>query len=409
MLNMNLLSLNCVRASLRGTLSRNDVREPFGKAVEWDRLLEDAQISGIGPLLYHILREADVDGLLPGWVMSKLEMEYYSALTHNIFYYRELSDILSSFQRSGVQAIILKGMALAETLYPDISLRPFGDMDLLIRDQDLPRAESELQRLGYEKYVEEFRQGYGREFEKYFAYVKRGSVNVYVDLHTCLLRVADAQRADNPLFPSDKENGFWDRAVVAQIGENTGLVLSPEDTVLHLCVHVFRHGSSIRLLWLYDLALIILKHGESLNWKLIEERARTLGVYGIVGFVLDQVRQTLDIPLPRGAASWAESYELDRVEKFSSINESSCKIWYYAMRLRSVKGMKGRLRYIIGRALPSREYIMWRYLGTTSAGNPKLVFFGYCCHFYRLYSMFLGAARAAFALVYKRRLSRQST
>ena len=397
MLNKNLLILNCVRTSLRGTLSRNDIRELFGKTVEWDKVLNDAQTRGIGPLFYHILKEADVDGLLPRQVMSKLQMAYYSAFTRSILYYRELSDILSSFQDGGVQAIILKGAALAETLYPDINLRPFDDIDLLIREQDLPKAESELQHLGYEKYVKEFRRGYGREFDKYSAYLKRPEcVTVYVDLHTRLFPSTHAQKRGF--------NGFWDRAILTQIGENSGLVLSAEDTVLHLCAHIFKHGFPIRLLWLYDLALMILKHGESLNWKSMEERAGILGIYRIVGFVLSQVRQTFDISLPRGAVSWSESCELSCVEKFSSVNESNLAIWYYIMALRSVKGIKNRLRFAIGRAFPGRDYIMWRY----SISNPKLMLFGYCCHFYHLYSIFLGAARTAIALTHKKWLSRQS-
>jgi hypothetical protein len=405
MLDRNLLLLDCIRASLRRTLSQNDIRRLFGKIVnnplapfgkgDWDRLLSDAQ-SDTGPLLYHMLKEADVDGLLPEWFISKLEMAYYSSFSRSVFYYRGLRDILGSFHRSGIQVITFKGAALAETLYPSIALRPFGDIDLLIRDQDLFKAESELQRLGYEKYIREFRQGYGREFEKYSAYLKRGRVTVYIDLHTRLFPFAHAQKSEF--------DGFWDRAVATQIDGVHSLTLSAEDTVLHLCVHIFRHGFPIRLLWLYDLALMILKHGRSLNWKLMEERARTLEVHGIAGFVLDQVRQTLDISLPQGAVPWVESYELDCVERLSSISESSRMIWYYALRLRSVKGAKDRLRFIMGRVFPSRDYIMWRY----SISNSKLVLFGYCCHLYRIYFIFLGAARAVSALTHKRWLSRQS-
>jgi len=391
MLNESPLLLSCIRASLRGILSQDDARALFGKTVEWDRLLNDAQISGTSPLLYHTLK--DVDGLLPGWVMSRLQTAYYSAFTHNISYYRELSDILSSFKRSGIQVIILKGAVLAETLYPDISLRPFSDIDLLIRDQDLLKAESDLQYLDYEKYTREFRQGYQREFEKYSAYLKRGRIAIHVDLHTRLFPFAHAQESEL--------NGFWDRAVVTQIGGNICLVLSAEDTVLHLCAHIFKHGFQTRLLWFYDIALMISKYGESLNWKLIEKNARTLGVYGIVGFVLDQVRHALDISLPQSAASWAQSYKLGGMEKLSSMNESSGTIWYYFMKLRSIKGVKDRLRFVIGRTFPNRDYIMWRY----SISNPRLTFFGYCYHLYRLHSMLLGAAQAGFALIHKGRLS----
>ena len=57
---------------------------------------------------------------MPRQVMSELQVACYSVAARNIHYYRELSTILSSFQRLGIQVVILKGAALAKTLYPDM-------------------------------------------------------------------------------------------------------------------------------------------------------------------------------------------------------------------------------------------------------------------------------------------------
>ena len=369
MSNGDLHLLNCIRASLRGTLSRNDIQELFGETVEWDRLLNDAQLSGTAPLLYYILKEADADSLLPERVVSKLEIAYYSNFTHNTAYYKDLSDILTSFQRSDIHAIILKGAALAEILYPDISLRPFVDIDLLIRDQDMPKAKDELQHFGYvENVTKEFHQGYRREFDKHFAYSKSGHIPVYVELHTSLLSFVNAQKL--------VADGLWERAVVAQIGEVHGLVLSAEDMVLHLCMHIFNHYLSTKLIWSYDVALMLLKHGKSIDWNLLKKRARALGVYRVVGLALDQVSQRLDVPVPQDAVSWLKSSRLSFIEKLFIINRAGLMIWRYTLRLRLAKSMKAKLMLVGGQLFPSRDYIMRMY----SISNRWLVFFGYCCH-----------------------------
>ena len=387
-LNRNLLLLNCIRASLRGTLSQDYARKLFDGAVEWDRLLNDARQSNTDPLLYYTLKEANVDGLLPGRVISELKTAYCFAFVHNVFYYRELSDILNSFQSSGIQTIILKGAALAETLYPDISLRPFGDIDLLIRSRDLPEAQDRLQCLGYgENTDREFYQGYRERFEEHFIYRKNAHIPVYVELHTSLPPFVSARGLE--------VGGFWDRAVVAQIGEVDSLVLSEEDTVLHLCVHIFKHNFSTRLLWLYDLALLILRHGKGINWKLMEKRARKLGIHRVVGLALDQVRRILDVSVPQDATSWLESCRLSPVEKLLLVNGLGLVTWRHTLRLRLVKGVKGKLKLVFGQLFPSRGYIMRRY----SLSSPGLMFFGYCYH---LCSIFLRVARNVFASTYRK-------
>jgi hypothetical protein len=46
---------------------------------------------------------------------------------------------------------VLKGPALAATVYPSIALRPFGDLDLLLPRQHLATAVQALRSLGYQE------------------------------------------------------------------------------------------------------------------------------------------------------------------------------------------------------------------------------------------------------------------
>lgn len=374
---------------MRGTFSQDDVRELSENTVEWDKLLAEAQTSGVSSLLYYILETAGVDGLLPRQVMSELQVACYSVAARNIHYYRELSTILSSFQHLGIQVIILKGADLAKTLYPDMSLRPFADIDLLIRDQDLSKAERELQLLGYSmSFLEgEFHQGYVRRFDKHILYSKDGPIAVNIEIHTSLLPFICMQRLE--------ADGFWERGVVSPIFENGGLVLSPEDMLLHLCIHIFNHNISTRLLWLYDVALMILKHGESIKWKLLEKRTRMLGVHRIVGLVLDHVSQTFDIPMPQDLVPWLELSRLGTAEKYFLANGLGLVIWRYSLRLRQIKGVKDKLEFVLGKLFPSRDYFMRKY----SVPDSKFTFFSY--YYYSCHA-FLEDVRFVLALVFKR-------
>jgi hypothetical protein len=61
----------------------------------------------------------------------------------------QLGEILTAFARAGVAVIVLKGPALASEHYPDPALRPFTDLDLLVRRHDRDRAIDVLSAVGY--------------------------------------------------------------------------------------------------------------------------------------------------------------------------------------------------------------------------------------------------------------------
>ncbi|HWS71894.1 MAG TPA: nucleotidyltransferase family protein, partial [Thermoanaerobaculia bacterium] len=63
----------------------------------------------------------------------------------------DLRRVLAAFAEAGVEALILKGTALAYDLYPSPELRPRSDVDLLVTD--FARAAGVLRALGFEAYA----------------------------------------------------------------------------------------------------------------------------------------------------------------------------------------------------------------------------------------------------------------
>ncbi|HSW01178.1 MAG TPA: nucleotidyltransferase family protein [Sedimentisphaerales bacterium] len=61
----------------------------------------------------------------------------------------QIRQIADEFQAHAVPAAVLKGADFADRLYPDPSLRPFTDLDLLVPEQRVAEAEAAMSRLGY--------------------------------------------------------------------------------------------------------------------------------------------------------------------------------------------------------------------------------------------------------------------
>jgi hypothetical protein len=70
-------------------------------------------------------------------------------LQHNLLFAGELLRLLAEFKKNGVAIAAFKGIVLAESLYRDLSLREFCDLDLIVHQEDLSKAENILAACGY--------------------------------------------------------------------------------------------------------------------------------------------------------------------------------------------------------------------------------------------------------------------
>jgi hypothetical protein len=61
----------------------------------------------------------------------------------------QIREIATAFRRAGGPVALLKGADFADHLYPDPSLRPFTDLDLLVPQSAMADAEETISRLGY--------------------------------------------------------------------------------------------------------------------------------------------------------------------------------------------------------------------------------------------------------------------
>ena len=104
------------------------------EADAWPGILIAALENGlIGPL-YSVASKTDG---VPGPIAERIRTAYLALAASNLQLTDILIDILQSFSDRGIQAIVLKGPALALVAHKYITIREFTDLDLLIRFEDL--------------------------------------------------------------------------------------------------------------------------------------------------------------------------------------------------------------------------------------------------------------------------------
>ena len=158
---------------------------------------------------------------------------------------------------------ISKGARLAETLYRDIGLRPFADIDFFVALDDWPKFEKILEKCGFMKDenfrfpLDPARRGLAWTFAP--MYHKNG---LLAEVHLNYLGLHLA-------FSS--EDDLWRTAVPARIGEAEAKVFSEEYELCYLCLHAQQHSYD-RLIWLTDIAEI--SSSGKVKWDKIQEICR---------------------------------------------------------------------------------------------------------------------------------------
>jgi hypothetical protein len=206
---------------------------------------------------------------------------------------RELPAVAAAVERStSAPAIVLKGPAISDRLYPDPALRPFGDLDLLIDRAALEQAKRALRGVGYEEQVE-YRRGFaivhGHTIDMRRALGRR---SVHVELHW---RVSDDRLGEAISHASLS-------ARAEAIPEIRGAALpSLPDQLLVCAVHLMSHREK-RLAWLEDIRRLH-RAMEAEAWNEAFRRAQDLGLLWVLNRALDYVERYLALTLPRPLAA----------------------------------------------------------------------------------------------------------
>jgi hypothetical protein len=227
---------------------------------DWDALLVLAARHHATPLLYHRLDTRGLGAVLPAGAAQRLRKAYVRSGWRNAKLHRELGRVLARLREDGVPVIVLKGAHLAQAIYRNLALRPMGDLDLLVRDDDLAHVESRLLQMGYQPSIKD---------SKHHDYWLPAQ-NLLIEVHRHIL-------GQSSPFKIDAEP-LWERAQPLKIAGVRALVLSPEDLLLYLCFHAVHHRFRQGLKPLCDIDAILWHYREQIDWRQVRQCARQWGV-----------------------------------------------------------------------------------------------------------------------------------
>src|SRR5262249_11107658 len=146
----------------------------------------------------------------------------------------ELLRLLGEFQKNYIQVAVFKGVVLAEMIYGDISLRELSDLDMIVREADVPRAEDILTAEGYRPDFpdRDLRSAFLR-YQGQYAF-RNKQTGMSVDLHWSL-------SSKGEVFPI-RSKEIWSRLGHAMLCGRLVPTLAHDDLALYLAAHGTKEG-----------------------------------------------------------------------------------------------------------------------------------------------------------------------
>jgi hypothetical protein len=306
-MDMNECLLDCLRAKAGRPLS-----DRLGglAPTDWEQIARLAGRHGIAPLLYHHLNTAGLADFVPAEVMRSLRQVYLYAAGENMRLYRDLAPVLQALHKNHIPVIALKGAHLAQIVYGNPALRSMVDIDLLVHKDDLGRAMEILESQGYKQHKHLALEADRTVIHHLPPLVKPGAVGI--ELHWTLVSPFGPLAKQIDPFAIDLDQ-VWQRAQAVTLAGVETQVLSPEDLLLHLCVHLaYHHWFQIGLRGLCDVAQVV-QHceGQGLNWERVQRTALQWRVSRCVYMALALSRELLAMPIPDHVLAALEPPDMD--------------------------------------------------------------------------------------------------
>ena len=248
--------------------------------LNWDRVLESAQYHRVLPALCAALASQN---RLPAALRVRAHKHAWRILHFTV----ELTKIVRCFEQRGLPFLAHKGLALAQLLYRDPAMRQFGDLDLLVKPQDVPRARAALMELGYEP-------GLQLSSRQEKSYLRSG--HEYVFGLKAEHNLVELQWQIVPRFCAINLDigALFARSIKIELDGVSLRTLGYEDQMLVLCVHAAKHEWA-QLGMLRDIATL---SQFDLDWNWIANEARRIGIIKTLQISLLAARELFALGLP---------------------------------------------------------------------------------------------------------------
>lgn len=268
---------------LRAYVHDEKVNVVLNNKVTWEKILEESREHCVDGVVYSTIKWDDNTTYIDKDLKNEWKNSVFFQSIWQINHINKTCDIFKKLNEENIEFIALKGFVIRE-LYKRPEHRTMGDIDILIHEEDLERISKCLYNLGYKK---EGEAGHHIGFEK----VNYPSIEVHWKLVN-----KNYFKAEVPL-----EKEVWENIQKVNVNGVEVLVMSTEDMLVHLCLHMAVHmayrGFGIRQV--LDVALITKLLEKDIDWKKFKEVSKKNNIEKLACLVFLSCSIIFDMDIPK--------------------------------------------------------------------------------------------------------------
>ncbi|MBW4616711.1 MAG: nucleotidyltransferase family protein [Desmonostoc vinosum HA7617-LM4] len=321
--------------------------------IDWKYFMQIAVSHGTTPLLYQNFKTYWEENI-PPIVLTQLQSHYYNNASRNLLLSHELLNLLKLFEAYKIPAIPFKGPVLATSIYGNLAMRQFSDLDILIKPEDAVKAKELL--IAHQYQLEADYYGWQQTF------VHSQNPDIIVDIHNELTPLSYF-----PFKLPDFET-LWQRSRSLTLNGESIIEFSCDDLLIILAVQVARgvNESRASLTQICDLAEL-LRIQQTLDWKKLLQKVKSLELERPFFISLLIVNTILNIPLPdQVKQAIQKQIQIDptiaiyavRMQKQLFMEAKTPRFIKLFFQQLMIKGSHSRM--------PTRIYLVWQFLSFTT-------------------------------------------
>ncbi len=234
--------------------------------LNFNSLIELAIAHRIIPLVYKSLNKLHMDEIIKKekqsikFLFVNLKSLYLQIAKQNMLMSAELIHTIKLLKKNDIKALVLKGPVLSQMAYGDITLRHFGDLDILVDEKDLFKAATTITSNNYIPDVEldYFKNKALLDVSSDLG-LRHTKKHTYIELHWKLFR--------KNLFVTLDGLNVKSNPTIIKIQDKELETLQSELLLVYLCSHGSKHMWE-RIQWIVDVDRLI-KNIDDINWDTV--------------------------------------------------------------------------------------------------------------------------------------------
>ncbi len=333
------------------------------KDWEYFRILANAH--GVTALMWNNLEKYKLTGTIPDNVSAILRGSLLKSLSRNTFNTESLADALRLLNNEKIKTVLLKGMALENSVYGNAGLRQMSDVDILISGEDCIRARNILMQNGYESLPVK------SVFHKL--------ILAHTGKHLpSLLKNGTSIEIHHELFGGRNNvltRLFYETAAEITIKEEKAWIAQPQIFFLYLVKHLYLHemNNESQLRLYTDLVVLLEKYRDEIITPALLKLATESGMQETLANHLEPLRIFWDLSFPVWLNEFiAKNLNPSCIDKFHFFlkspkdNPPLDKSRFYRQVIADIPGMHRRVLFVLGDIFPSVRFMKNRYNSTST-------------------------------------------